>query len=388
MATRLTTMADRWQLDVMADVGPPGWGAAALRGAAAGGARLYEVGLDAYLGLERFGLRRRESLPVPVVSVGNLTVGGTGKTPMTRLLCRRFQGAGRRPAILSRGHGGKGAGVRLVSDAHGNIARSAADAGDEPLLLAQSLPGVPVLVGKDRRLSGREALRRFPLDVLVLDDGFQYWQLTRDLDIVLVDALRPFDNGRCLPRGLLREPPGHLRRAGVVVATRADGLNESGRATLREMVDALAPGLPLFFARHGATGFVALGGPCAEMDLLPLDTLADRPVVAWSAIARPDSFAHSLEGTGARLAGHLARADHATPTTGDAAELESLAGETHAEALVMTEKDAVKWSGLGGDFSRPVYALRVEMQVENEVGFLRAVTRRLFGGASEDGARE
>ena len=377
----MSEFADRWQRDVMGEARPAGWGTSALRGAAAGGARLYEAGLDVYLGAERVGLRRRETLPVPVVSVGNLTVGGTGKTPMTRLLCRRFLEIGKRPAILSRGHGGKGAGIRLVSDAHGNIARSAADAGDEPLLLAQSLPGVPVLVGKDRRLSGREAMRRFPLDVLVLDDGFQYWQLARALDVVLVDARRPFDNGHCLPRGLLREPPAHLRRAGVVVATRADALDLAGREALRERITALAPGVVLFFARHAATGFVPLFGP--DRSPLPLDALAGRPVAAWSAIARPDSFVRSLESSGAILAAHVARADHATPTAEDVTEMQSLTQETHAEALVMTEKDAVKWPPHDDTLGPAAYALRVEMQVEDEAEFFGIVTHRLFGGDGE-----
>ncbi len=378
----MSELADRWQRGVMGEDGPAGWGTSALRGVAAGGARLYEVGLDAYLNMERVGLRRREALPVPVVSVGNLSVGGTGKTPMTRLLCRRFQEAGHRPAILSRGHGGKGAGVRLVSDDRGNLARSAADAGDEPLLLAQSLPGVPVLVGKDRRLSGREAMRRFPLDALVLDDGFQYWQLARDLDIVLVDASRPFDNGRCLPRGLLREPPAHLRRAGLVVATRADALGEAGREALQERIAALAPDAPLFFARHAATGFVPLTG--TNREALPLNALANKSVVAWSAIARPDSFVRSLEGAGVRLAAHVARADHAVPTAGDATEMMGLSEKTGADALVMTEKDAVKWAAIDTNFRLPAYALRVEMQVEDEPEFLSFVTRRLFG----EGTRE
>jgi tetraacyldisaccharide 4'-kinase len=380
MATRLTDISDRWQRDVMSESDPAGWGTSALRGFAAGSARLYEVGLDAYLGMERTGLRKRETLPVPVVSIGNLTVGGTGKTPMTRLLCRRFQEAGRRPAILSRGHGGKGAGIRLVSDAHGNIARSASDAGDEPLLLAQSLSGVPVLVGKDRRLSGREAMRRFPLDVLVLDDGFQYWQLARDLDIVLVDARRPFDNGSCLPRGLLREPSAHLRRAEVIVATRACNLGDAERQALREQIVRLAPDAHLFFARHTATGFVPLTG--SDRELLPLEALAGQSVVAWSAIARPDSFVSSLQASGVHLAGHLARADHAIPSDEDVAETEALVKTTQAEALVMTEKDAVKWPFANHSSSLPAYALRVEMQVENEPEFLSIISERLFGGST------
>ncbi|MBV9848724.1 MAG: tetraacyldisaccharide 4'-kinase [Armatimonadetes bacterium] len=371
MASGLT---DYWQRAVMAG-DARGMTPAALRALAASCARLYEAGLEAYLGLERVGLRRRERLPVPVVSVGNLTVGGTGKTPMTRLLCRRLTDGGRRVAVLSRGHGGRGRGVRLVSDAHGNIARSAADAGDEPLLLAQTLPGVPVLVGKDRRQAGREALRRFALDALVLDDGFQFWQLARDLDIVLLDARRPFDNGHALPRGLLREPARHLSRAGVAVVTRADALDDTGREALRARVAALAPVADLYWARHAATGLVPVGEFNAPT--LPLDALRGRRVLAWSAIARPDSFAGTLAATGAEIVAHIAQPDHYAPAVPDVERVRRRMQEEHADALVMTEKDAVKWPDVPGV---PVYALRVEMQVEDEVRFLAVVLRRLFGG--------
>ena len=280
-----SVLAEYWQRVVMAD-DARGMTPRMLRAFAAGCARLYEVGLEVYLGMERVGLRRRERLPIPVVSIGNLTTGGTGKTPMTQMLCRRLTASGRRVAVLSRGHGGKGQGVRLVSDTHGNIARSAADAGDEPLLLAQALPGVPVLVGKDRRQSGREALRRFGLDALVLDDGLQYWQLARDLDIVLLDARRPFDNGWPLPRGLLREPARHLARAGIVVVTRADTLDALGRAALTARAAAFAPAAEIFFARHTPIGLVPVGVFGAPV--LPLDALQGRRVLAWSAIAQPE----------------------------------------------------------------------------------------------------
>lgn len=349
--------------------------AAALRGFAGGCSRLYEAGLEVYLAAERVGLRRRDTLPLPVVSIGNLTAGGTGKTPMTQTLCRRLIEHGKRPAVLSRGHGGRGSGVRLVSDDHGNIGRGADDAGDEPLLLARSLPGVPVLVGKDRRESGREAMRRFALDVLVLDDGFQFWQLARDLDIVLLDARRPFDNGHSLPRGLLREPARHLSRAGLVVATRADGLDDVGREALCARIAALAPGVGLFFARHTATGLVSLEG--FQAPLLPLEALRGRRVLAWSAIARPDSFARALAATGAEVVAHVAEPDHHAPSSADVERVRARIRQDGIEALVMTEKDAVKWPEQRDSLA---YALRVEMQVEDEAAFLAAVMRRLFGG--------
>ena len=151
------------------------------------------------------------------------------------------------------------------------------------MLLAQTLPTVPVLTGKDRRISGREALRRFALDALVLDDAFQYWQLRRDLDIVLLDSRRPFDNGYALPRGLLREPKRHLSRAGIIVVTRSECLSAPERETLLGRIASLAPSARVFFAAHRATGFVPVSDLRAEP--LPLDHLFGQSVVALCGIA-------------------------------------------------------------------------------------------------------
>jgi len=363
-------------LSVIAEPGCPGLPAAALRGVLGGCAGLYGIGLEGYLAGERLGLRRRDWLPIPIVSIGNLSVGGTGKTPMTQLLCRRMQAEGKRVAILSRGHGGESQSVRLVSDAGGEVLLSAAQAGDEPHLLARTLPGVPVLVGKDRRQSGREALRRFGLDALILDDGFQFWQLGRNLDIVLLDARRPFDNGFPLPRGLLREPKRHLRRAGIVVATRSGGLTPVERQALAAQVRALAPGAPLFFADHRAAGLVPADDLSAIMR--PPSELRGRRVFAVSAIAQPQSFVETLtREVGAEVVGRQVWADHHGIGLADARAAIAAAAQAGAGALVMTEKDAVKWPHAAEAEKLPVYALRVEMAVEDEAGFIHEVMARL-----------
>jgi len=368
--------AEDYFLSVIAEPGRPGPAASALRDFLGGCAGLYGAGLEAYLAGERLGLRRRAWLPVPVISVGNLSVGGTGKTPMTQFLCRRLRASGERVAVLSRGHGGEGHTIRLVSDADGHVLLSAAQAGDEPHLLALTLPGVPVLVGKDRRQSGREALRRFGLDALILDDGFQFWQLGRDLDIVLLDARRPFGNGFALPRGLLREPKRHLRRAGLVVATRAGGLGLGERAALAAQVHALAPAAPLFFADHRAAGLV----PAADLSapLRPPSDLRGRRVFAVSAIAQPLSFVETLEReVGAEVVGRLTWDDHHKISPADAQAALAAAAEAGADALVMTEKDAVKWPVTAEAGRLPVYALRVEMALEDEAGFMAEVLGRM-----------
>ena len=358
----------KYILEAIAEPGRPGVGADLTRGVLGGLASLYDAGLEAYLAAESVGLRKRQRLPVPVISIGNLAVGGTGKTPMTQLLCRRLVSQGKRVAVLSRGHGGASQSVRLVSGTDRRVLLSAAEAGDEPSLLAQTLPGVPVLVGKDRRLSGREALRLFDLDVLVLDDGFQYWQLARDLDIVLLDAKRPFDNGFPLPRGLLREPKRHLKRAGVVVATRAGGLADAARDALAVQVAALAPEARLFFADHKPIGFVpaeALSSP-----LLPLSLLTGKRVAAVAAIAQPQSFVNTLtRELGASVVSQKVWVDHQAVTPAEAQAVVKDAVQAGAEALVMTEKDAVKWPFLA-EMRLPLYALRIEMAVDDEAGLM------------------
>ena len=342
-----------------------------MRGVLGGLAGLYDAGLEGYLFAERVGLRKRERLPITVISVGNLTVGGTGKTPMTQLLCRRLVSQGKRVAVLSRGHGGAGQSVRLVSESDGQVLLTAAEAGDEPVLLARTLPGVPVLVGKDRRLSGREALRQFDLDVLVLDDGFQFWQLDRDLDIVLLDARRPFDNGFPLPRGLLREPMRHLSRAQIVVITRSGQLTSPERTALAATVSTLAPNARLFFADHRAVGFV----PADDL-AKPLQSLSDlskKCIAAVSAIAQPQSFIDTLaRETDCVIVFQKAWADHQALTAAEASAVIQEAIQSGADALVMTEKDAVKWP-FSPDTALPLSALRMEMAVEDEAGLMDVI---------------
>jgi len=349
----------------------------ALRGFLGGCAGLYDVGLEAYLAAERAGLRRRGRLPSPVISVGNLTVGGTGKTPMTAMLCNRLADRGLRVTILSRGHGGTSNDARVVSTPDGAIVMTSIDAGDEPILLARLCPSVPVVVGKDRRLSGREALRNWPVDVFVLDDGFQFWQLARDLDIILLDSKLPFDNGYPLPRGLLREPARHIGRAQMAVVTRADRLDAASRSALVDQVHGYAPEMPVHFASHSPVGLVGVGQG-KEVWTVDCGTWNSKTtIVALSAIAQPESFYRTLtDFTDCTIAKKLSFTDHHRFTEADVAAAVDAARETGATAIVMTEKDAVKWPADKVDGEIPIYALRIAMQVEDEEIFLTDVLKR------------
>ena len=191
----------------------------ALRAGATFLSTLYGLGAWGRRRLYDRGWRQPKRLPAPVLSLGNLVVGGVGKTPLTAFLAGRFQAAGCRVVILSRGYGGEAPGINVVSDGR-RIFLQPPQAGDEAYLLAQKLPGIPVVTGIDRYQAGLHAWEAFRPDLFLLDDGFQHFQLDRDLDVVLLDAARPFGNGRLLPRGPLREPVSTLHRPLVLVLTR------------------------------------------------------------------------------------------------------------------------------------------------------------------------
>lgn len=317
------------------------------------------------------GWRRVERLPVPVVSVGNLEVGGTGKTPAVAALAEAALRAGRRPAILTRGYGGSGdAGVLRGGSWEGGAIEGHAGAGDEPLLLSRALPTVPVVVGKRRAANARALLAAGePVDLFLLDDGFQHRGLARDRDLVLVDARRPFANGRLLPAGPLREPPAALRRAHRILAT---GLApgeplEEGTAHL---LNRIAPGVPLSRAWIEARGLAPLGDPGARVPLL-----GGLAVHAVAAIARPERFRASLEREGARVEAWSAFRDHHAFTVEEVRGLERAAGE-RGLALVTTAKDAVRLAPLLAPGSA-WWVLRIALVAEEGWDALLA---RLLGG--------
>ena len=349
--------------------GDPGVGASLVRGLLTPLAGLHRVGLEAYLlpyhtGLrKRYCLRRPDGSPVPTVSIGNLSSGGTGKTPLAALVAAHLKERGKRVILLSRGHGATGEAShnpRIVSDGS-RVLLAPAEAGDEPVLLADLLPGVPVIVGRDRRKSGRLALERFAPDVVVLDDALQYWQLHRDLDIVLLDARRPFDNGYVLPRGLLREPPAHLSRAGIVVLTRADRADPAHLSETITRVERLAPKALVLTATHKPTGWL----PSGDSTIRPLDLLRGGDVIAFSGIADHHAFAASLAPLGVHISENHDFGDHHAYTRADAARLASC-----GLPAVTTEKDLVKIGPLWPADGPPLYALRIEMILSDPARFL------------------
>jgi tetraacyldisaccharide 4'-kinase len=312
---------------------------------------------------------------VPVLSVGNLTVGGTGKTPMVAWIVRHLLERERRPAVVSRGYGGNsGRGPLLVSRGAGPIC-SADRSGDEPWLLARELPGAVVVVGSDRRLGTDEA-RRAGADTVVLDDGFQHRRLARDLDIVLLDAHSPFGNGQLLPAGPLREPLGALARADVVVLTRADA--DSAHAAAVEAVRRNNPGALLVRAGHRRVGFFGSDG---------LERHAPDRVVAFCGIGNPESFRADLHAAGCEVLHFLARRDHHRFRGSELGQLRRQAQALDA-TLLTTEKDLARLGSAAIREDGPqLLALRIALRPFDPAPLIEAISA-VLGEPRASGLRE
>lgn len=315
--------------------------------------------------LYEVGIFRRYPLGCQVISVGNITAGGTGKTPVVEIFARELQKSGRKVAILSRGYRKrelpwyqrmfreKLEPPRVVSDGK-RLLLDSEMGGDEPYMLASNLPGVVVLVDKNRVKSGRFAVKRFGCDTLILDDGFQYLKLRHRLEIVLVDKTNPFGNENMLPRGVLREPIRNLKRADFIFITKSDGSADDLRAKIRALNDR-------------AEIIECCHKPCYLQNVftaerVPLDWLKGRTVTTLSGIAVPQSFENSLRGMGAKVI-HCERfADHHRYHAQEIIDTVNKAADLHAEALLTTEKDAVRFPRLEST-PVPVYYLRVNIDL-------------------------
>jgi tetraacyldisaccharide 4'-kinase len=284
--------------------------------------------------------KRIEHAAVPVVSIGNLTLGGTGKTPCVEYVAKFYRQMDVRVAILSRGYGAN----------HG--------VNDEALVLEESLPDVPHLQAPDRAALAAIAVEELESELLILDDGFQHRRLARDLDIVLVDATDPWGQGCLFPRGLLREGRRSLRRAGVVVLTRCDQVDEPMRGRLREEVARWTSTAVIAQAVHQPTELVN-----SERRTASLSVLREPPVAAFCGIGNPEAFRRSLLDLGARMTEFRTFRDHYSYRRADVTALQDWLRKQPAESMaVTTEKDLVKLrvSQLGG---RPIWALRVRLDI-------------------------
>ena len=350
----------------------PGKRATLLRALLFGLSKIFEVAVKLRLFLYNVRILRDSTLGIQVIAVGNLTVGGTGKTPVVEKFATALRDQGRTVAILSRGYRSKPPPLskrlidkllfrddrtppRVVSDGK-SLLLDSETAGDEPYMLASNLKDVVVLVDKDRVKSGRYAIEKFGCDTLLLDDGFQYWKLRgRRRDIVLIDCQQPFGNEHLLPRGTLREPPSHLARANTIFITKSDG----DTALLRARI-----------ARHNPTAGIieCIHHPLYFEDVFTgeqhgLDMLKGKSVASFSGIAQPGSFERSLEKLcGKPLVYSKRFADHHRFTQQEILNAINRGKKRQAEVIITTQKDAVRFPKIDRR-DLPIYFMRVEIKI-------------------------
>jgi tetraacyldisaccharide 4'-kinase len=321
--------------------------------------------------LYNFRILRDRTLGVQVIAIGNLTVGGTGKTPVVEKFARELKDQGRTVAILSRGYRSKPPPLtrrllnkllfkedttppRVVSDGK-SLLLDSETAGDEPYMLASNLKDVIVLVDKDRVKSGRYAIEKFGCDTLLLDDGFQYWRLRgRRMDVVLVDCQQPFGNEHLLPRGTLREPPSHLARANTVFITKSEG----DLSALRKRIATVNPTARIVECVHHPLYFEDV----FNGDRFGLDALQGKKIATLSGIAQPESFERSLTNLGAEMVYSRRFADHHRFSQQEILNVINRSKKKQAEVIITTQKDAVRFPKIDRR-DLPIHFMRVEIKI-------------------------
>ena len=384
------TSRERWEIYILAVVSDRlrGFGPNFLRFILKCLSRLYSSIMNVRLAMFEHRVIRSKTLGCQVISIGNLTVGGTGKTPVVEVFARALQQNGRKVAILSRGY--KKAETpfsqklaerltvqapvqdppRVVSDG-ARLLLDSEQGGDEPYMLASNLPNVCVLVDKDRVKSGRHAIQKLGCDTLILDDGFQYLRLKHRVDIVLVDRTNPFDNGFVLPRGLLRESVRHLSRATFIFITKSPG---DGSPDLRQQIRALNPKAEIAECRHTPRHFQEV----FTGERKPLDFVRGMKIAALSGIAAPRGFEESIQRLGGELVHRKRFADHHRYTQQEILDMINASRDAGAEAIITTEKDAVRLPWIERR-DLPLYFLRVEIELlSGEEDFNTLISRICF----------
>jgi tetraacyldisaccharide 4'-kinase len=303
----------------------------------------------------RHGIYKQKKLPVRVISVGNITLGGTGKTPLVIYLAEKLKEKNENVAILTRGYKRKKKEmVELTQKTRDKIKWE--DAGDEPYLMAQRLSGVPILVSKNRCRSGDYAVGKHDARFLILDDGFQHLKLFRDLDVVVIDSINPFGNGRLLPAGILRESPSSLKRADVFVLTKTD--QGSKKNKLIQRLNRLNPKAPIVESVYRIRTVKKL----FEGSAINAKELENKPALAFSGIGNPESFESSLRQLRIRILKHRKYPDHFPYSPADVFTLMDEAEGEGADFIITTEKDSVRIPFINR-MKIPFYVLKIDLKI-------------------------
>jgi tetraacyldisaccharide 4'-kinase len=324
---------------------------------------------------------KSKKLPCIIISIGNITVGGTGKTPMTIYMAKLIKSLGYKVAIISRGYkGGAEKTGGIVSNGH-TIFMEPEKAGDEPFMMASKLKDIPVVVGQNRFEAGCLAIQEFNPDVIVLDDAFQHLNLKRDIDIVLLDCVRPFGNAHLLPRGILREPISALKRGDAFVLTRSDSAPDYIRKTFMDKIQNLASGRPVFRSFHVPNLYKPINGKKSmsgiELQNFAPGLLNARRVVAFAGLARNNDFRRTVDRLKCDLIDFFEFPDHHKYTETDLQTIIQSSINAQAKFILTTEKDYVR---ISGETSWPVEVVVVGIELsfgDDESAFIDFIKNRL-----------
>ena len=327
---------------------------------------LYGMGVSC----KKYYYRNPRTLPGKVISIGNLTLGGTGKTPAVIAVAQEAKKRGHAPCILTRGYWGKTKGTRFVSRGEGPL-MGTVEAGDEAYIMAETLKDIPVVKGKDRYKAGLYAINNLSPGccgdvspctpaktnlLFILDDGYQHFKLRRDADVLLIDGTNPFGNGKLFPEGIMREPLSAIRRAHIIVITKADRVVQERISIITDKVRQYNPEAPLYTAFHKPSGLIQSSG-----DIEGIEKLRNRSIYAFSGIANPSYFQETLSGTGARVAGIRNFRDHHRYSQKD---MDKIKSDAAGSDIITTEKDLVKLREL--NIPENMFALKIEFSVDDD----------------------
>jgi tetraacyldisaccharide 4'-kinase len=347
-------------------------------------AKLYELAVRLRVAAYETDYLKQKSLGATVISVGSLTLGGAGKTPMAHYIARYLRSEEHCVAILTRGYARQSAGMRVLNGSASNSvpgpAASYREFGDEPVMLARSLPDIPIIVNKDRYEGGRWAERELGAELLVLDDAYQHLALARDLNILLIDATDPFGGFEMAPFGRLREPLYGIKRADAVIVTRADRPFDQGQVQAIIKYHC-GEGMPVMYFYSTITELLHL----TTGEVYDAKNFTGWNVAVACGIANPHAFTEDILQVGINIVSESFFVDHHAFTREDVDGITRVARDAGADAIVTTEKDAVRLEGLKhGDV--PIYAARLEIQSDDEVR-LKSLLLRTVSARQRDEAK-